>query len=834
MKEDKVTAGLVACNGHYNTYCTQLDKRLYRFMKFFQQFKMSLRSWALVAMAVLIAYPQACKAQIDVSPQTLFQDMPSFLKVDQAFQMDFEQSGNQLIVKWDVAEGYYLYKKQFSIEVDGAILGEPIYPKAEEIEDEYFGLSEVFKQDIEVIYPIIKADADALIKLRFQGCAEAGLCYPPKKNDIYLSAVAMNKAMQDGGSDPFVDASKSNGSDNKDALQSLFDEQQSFVKVEEAFGFSYEQVDGKLIVNWDIEDGYYLYKKQFKTVINNGELSEPVYPVSTQIEDEFFGISDVFFEDMTVEYQIIWAKQDASVKLRFQGCATAGLCYPPTTKVIYLNAVGEPSGANAEVNSAQAADDSAPQSEQFQLADRLLSNDSLLITLGLFVLLGLGLAFTPCVFPMYPILSSIIVGAGKNKLTTSRAFFLSFVYVQGMAITYSLLGLVVASAGVQFQAALQSPAILITFIILFVALAIAMFGGYEIQLPSKWQEKLNGVSNSQKAGNPTGVFIMGVISGLVASPCTTAPLTAILLVIAQSGDLTLGFTALYALSIGMGIPLILFGMTGGKLLPKAGQWMNVVKASFGFMMLSVAILFVERFIIADWTMLLWVALGLALFSYWFVVNIDSKTTFLKGVRTLVIMIGLVLSIVVGINSTANLGWHSFSLSGPKTQSQSMQNEIDKMRETINQLIRANQGSGAPIAQLEKVTSTELNAKAHPEFMVVKNLEDLYGKVAAASAQGKSVMVDLYADWCVACKEFESRTFPDPQVIKALENTVWMQIDLTDNTPEGLEFQEQFNITGLPTILFFDKNGYELPKGRVTGFMKAEPFAKHVEKLLNQD
>lgn len=770
-------------------------------MKFFQQFKMSLRSWALVAMAVLIAYPQACKAQIDVTPQTLFQDMPSFLKVDQAFQMDFEQSGNQLIVKWNVAEGYYLYKKQFSIEADGALLGEPIYPKASEIEDEYFGLSEVFKQDIEVVYPIIKADADAVIKVRFQGCAEAGLCYPPKKNDIYLTAVAMNQPMQEGESDPFGEVSKSNKSGDKDPLQDLFDEQPAFVKVEEAFGFSFEQVDGKLIVNWDIEDGYYLYKKQFKTVINNGELSEPVYPAATQIEDEFFGISDVFFEDMIVEYQIIWAKQDAAVKLRFQGCATAGLCYPPTTKVFYLNAVGEPALTAANANGSAADNDSAPQSEQFQLADRLLSNDSFLITLGLFVLLGLGLAFTPCVFPMYPILSSIIVGAGKNKLTTSRAFFLSFVYVQGMAITYSLLGLVVASAGVQFQAALQSPTILIIFIVLFVALAIAMFGGYEIQLPSKWQEKLNSVSNSQKAGNPIGVFIMGVISGLVASPCTTAPLTAILLVIAQSGDLTLGFTALYALSIGMGIPLILFGMTGGKLLPKAGQWMNVVKASFGFMMLSVAILFVERFIIADWTMLLWVALGLALFSYWFVVNLDSKTTFLKGVRTLVIMVGLVLSIIVGINSTAKLGLHNISLLGSTAQVQSSQHNA--------------------------------NAKGHPEFMVVKNLEDLYGKVAAASADGKSVMVDLYADWCVACKEFESRTFPDPQVIKALENTVWMQIDLTDNTPEGLEFQEQFNITGLPTILFFDKNGYELPKGRVTGFIKAEPFAKHVEQLLNQ-
>jgi thiol:disulfide interchange protein DsbD len=765
-------------------------------MKFFQQFKMSLKSWTLVAMATFIAYPQICQAQIDVSPQTLFQDTPTFLTVDSAFAMDFEQSGSQLIVKWNVAEGYYLYKKQFSIEADGALLGQPIYPESTEIEDEYFGLSEVFNQDIEVIYPIIKANQDAVIKVRFQGCAQAGLCYPPKQNDIYLNAVAIGESQ----ANLFSDETKSNKSVESDSLQGLFDEQPTFLKVEEAFGFAFEQVDGKLIVNWDIEDGYYLYKKQFKTVVKNAELTEPTYPKSTQIEDEFFGVSDVFFDDMVVEYEIISADQDAVVKLRYQGCATAGLCYPPTTKVIYLNAVGDASVASSQSVSSSASGDS----EQFKLADRLLSNESLLITLSLFVLLGLGLAFTPCVFPMYPILSSIIVGAGKEKLTTSRAFFLSFVYVQGMAITYSLLGLVVASAGVQFQAALQSPVILIAFIILFVALAIAMFGGYEIQLPSKWQEKLNGVSNSQKAGNPIGVFIMGVISGLVASPCTTAPLTAILLVIAQSGDLTLGFTALYALSIGMGIPLILFGMTGGRLLPKAGQWMNVVKASFGFMMLSVAILFAERFIIADWTMLLWVVLGLALFSYWFVVNQDTKTTFLKGVRTLLIMLGLVVSIIVGISSTAKLGWHSLALTAPNASS------------NIS----------------SSTTQSELNEKGHPEFMVVKNLEDLYVKVGAASAEGKSVMVDLYADWCVACKEFETRTFPDPRVIKALENTVWMQIDLTDNTPQGLEFQEQFNITGLPTILFFDKNGYEVPRARVTGFMKAEPFAKHVEKSLN--
>lgn len=575
--------------------------------------------------------------------------------------------------------------------------------------------------------------------------------------------------------------------------QSLFSSEPSFLKVDEAFVFDFEQRENELLIKWDIADGYYLYKKQFQAPTKNAELGEGVFPKGVIIEDEFFGESEVYFEDMEIVYPIISAEQDSIVRLRFQGCAEAGLCYPPTTKVIYLNEV-----TSSEIQNSENSGSAVVKSEQFQLADRLVSQESLLITLGLFVLLGLGLAFTPCVFPMYPILSSIIVGAGKKQMDTSRALFLSIIYVQGMAITYSLLGLVVASAGVKFQAALQSEIVLIVFIVLFVLLAIAMFGGYEIQLPSKWQEKLNGVSNSQKQGNPVGVFIMGIISGLVASPCTTAPLTAILLVIAQTGDLVLGFSALYALSIGMGIPLIIFGITGGKLLPKAGQWMNVVKATFGFMMLSVAILFVERFVIADWTGLLWAALGLALFTYWFTINQDTQVSLFKGLRTAIVMVGMVGSIIYGYTVFAKMT-----------------------------------GTSPKISLSQDQTNEQLTEKGHPKFAVVKDIDDFYAKLAQASSEGKSVMLDLYADWCIACKEFEKYTFPDPKVIKALENTVWMQIDLTDNTPQNLAFQEYFKVLGLPTILFFDDNGYELTQSRVTGFMKADAFAKHVENSLNQ-
>lgn len=580
-----------------------------------------------------------------------------------------------------------------------------------------------------------------------------------------------------------------------DPFADMFSDEPEFLPVDDAFQFEFVQKDHELILSFAVAEGYYLYKKQFKTVVKNAELGAPVYPPSEQIEDEFFGVSEVFRHQVDITYPIIHSIQDGVVKIQYQGCADAGLCYPPTIKVVYLNAADSMSLASSQDAFETPAESALPVSQQFELADLLASEQSLSWSLFLFFLLGIGLAFTPCVFPMYPILSGIVIGQGKT-ISTSKAFSLSFIYVQGMALTYSILGLVVASAGVQFQATLQHPAILITLIVIFVLLAVVMFGAYELQMPSSWQEKLNAMSNQQKSGSFIGVFIMGAISGLVASPCTTAPLTGILLFIAQSGDLLLGFSALYALSLGMGIPLILFGITGGKLLPKAGNWMNIVKVTFGFMMLAVALIFVERlssYVPALAVDLAWTLLGLACFSYFFVMNQDSKISFLKGVRTLFIFVGLMAS-----------GFYGYL--------------------TISSVFAPQASSGA-------IQSQNAN-QPHPEFLLVKNLDDFKTKLAAANAQGKTVMLDLYADWCVACKEFEKFTFPAPAVVEALADTVWMQIDLTDNTPVNLTFQEYFAVLGLPTILFFSQQGEELKSARVTGFMKAEPFANHVNQVFN--
>ncbi|WP_407080241.1 protein-disulfide reductase DsbD [Alteromonas aquimaris] len=578
-----------------------------------------------------------------------------------------------------------------------------------------------------------------------------------------------------------------------DQLTNLFTDEPEFLPVDQAFKFEFQQQDNNLQIHFTVAEGYYLYKHQFKTVTKNAVLGEPTFPPAKEKEDEFFGLSEVYYDSVTLNYPIESAEQDGVVKLRFQGCADAGLCYPPTTKIVYLSKV-EGAGENAAstTNAGGNAGASSFQSQQYDLAAKL-TQDDLLITLLLFLALGIGLAFTPCVFPMYPILSGIILGQGKGA-SIGHSFMLSFVYVQGMAITYSLLGLAVASAGVQFQAALQHPIILITFIIIFILLALAMFGTYNLQLPASWQEKLNNLSNSQSRGKMGGVFIMGVLSGLIASPCTTAPLTGILLFIAQTGDMFLGFISLYVLSIGMGIPLMLFGMSGGKLLPKAGNWMNVVKVTFGFMMLAVALFFIERLWSNLYIDLTWAVLGLATFTYYQVMNQNTSPTFMKGLRSAIIFVGLFISVLVGYQA---------------------------LQQALN-------FKGTFSSDAESV-----DAANHPEFLVVKDLTDFEEKLAQANAQGKSVMVDLYADWCVACKEFEKYTFPDKRVQQALANTEWMQIDLTDNTPTNLTFQEHFDILGLPTILFFDKNGNELKQYRVTGFMRAEPFSKHVEEALAQ-
>jgi thiol:disulfide interchange protein DsbD len=616
------------------------------------------------------------------------------------------------------------------------------------------------------------------------------------------------------------------------SFEDPFANEPEFLDVDQAFMFDFNQTGDKLSITFAIADGYYLYKKQFKYVTKQADIGEPTYPEGTTIQDEFFGESEVFYNTVTINIPIEKAEKDSVVKVRYQGCADAGLCYPPTVKVVYLSALA--SGGETAVNTEERQNKATqiPKSEQFLLADKLINKENLPLTLALFFALGIGLAFTPCVFPMYPIVSGIVIGQGKPK-TTSHAFWLTLVYVQGMAITYSLLGLAVAVAGAQFQAALQHPVILGVFIALFVVLAVALFGGFEIQLPAKYQEKLTHMSNNQTPGSFVGVFIMGVLSGLIASPCTTAPLTGILLFVAQTGDMTLGFISLYLLSVGMGVPLILFGMTGGKLLPKAGNWMNVVKVTFGFMMLAVAIVFIERLWSSPYSDFLWAALAFGLFGYYWAINRATANSAMKLLRAIIVAMGIMGSIGMAYQAGLNSDLWGASEGVEQETVKGNLETVKGAQETVKDDPETTDGIQEAVTDVPETTKdVQETVKGHPEFVIARDLSDLRSKIADANAQGKTVMVDLYADWCAACKEFEKYTFPQANVVEALSNTVWMQMDLTDNTPERQEVFDEFTIFGLPTILFFNTAGNEVGNARVTGFMNADDFTAHVNATVN--
>lgn len=570
--------------------------------------------------------------------------------------------------------------------------------------------------------------------------------------------------------------------------------QQTFLPVDQAFVFDFDQQGSTLFVGWDIAPDYYLYKKKIEIIAKGANIQVGDSGSGEIIEDEFFGKTEVFFNSASVISKLSNVTEGAVVKVRYQGCAKAGLCYPPEVISIPLNVISgaqiknvDKNSATDEVVTAQStfAALNEPATEPTTNSDdtekeltftEQLASQSLITNLLIFFVVGVGLAFTPCVFPMFPILSSLI--AGQQNLSTKKAFALSFVYIQGMAVTYAALGLVVAALGGQVQGYLQHPFVLVSFSLLFVLLAMSMFGWYEIKLPSSMMSKLTQVSNNQKGGNYVGVFLMGVLSGLIASPCTTAPLSAALLFVAQSGDYLVGGLTLYVLSLGMGLPLLLLGTSGGKLLPKAGGWMEQVKTLFGFVMLVVPLILLERLVSADIILLMAGVLALATALYlhhWQSSQTQSKLkTALWFAATLLVMTGFTL--------TKNYFW--------------------------------------------PVQAVQVSSQSN-EFKKVADLAELKEAVAQASNEGRMVMVDLYADWCVACKEFEHYTFPDAKVQSEFSHYQLFQVDLTNSDNKTIELMEEYTVFGLPSILFFNTQGKELTTQRVTGFLNAEDFAKHL-------
>ncbi len=710
-------------------------------------------------------------------------------KPEEVYRYAVYDTGDALEVDWAIDEGYYLYRNKLSFEsaTDGFEITQVRLPQGMPHEDEFFGKQQVYRENFYVSLPYRVADErpesiDLVIKS--QGCWDGGLCYPPQ---IWTEKVELKQPSQQKLD---LTAMGQTGS-----LGGLGDSE--FVPVDEAFKPILIPIDGNTVeVTFEVLDGYYLYKDKISVnvVSDNVQLGKLDLPEGKLKYDEFFGESEVYFDDVFATLPLARATPESmelEIEVNFQGCAEGGLCYPPTTRVVSTTLPE----ATSVTDLAALPDPDVPVSEQAKLA-QVITQSSIWVTIGVFFVAGLALALTPCVLPMIPILSGIIAGEGEN-VSPSRGFFLAFIYVMGMALVYTAAGVAAAAAGLQLQATFNQPWVLILFSGLFVVLAIGMFGAFDLQMPSSIQSKLATVSGNQKSGTAIGAFVMGALSALVVTACVAPALIAALTVMAQSGDMLRGGTALFAMSLGMGAPLLAVGAAQGQLLPKAGPWMVAVKGAFGFMFLGLAVWMLSRILPGGVTLALWAVL--VFMSGVFMGGLTSlgpdssiAQKLGKGFGLLAILYGLLLF----------LG----SLSGG-----------------TNPL--------KPLASVSFVGGTMAVEEKRLEFERIKTVADLDREIAAAAAAGKTAMLDFYADWCVSCIEMEEYTFTDAGVQAALADTVVLQADVTANDDQDQELLQRFGVFGPPTIIFFGTDGQQRHGYEVVGFMEATEFADHVNQAF---
>ncbi|WP_404369138.1 protein-disulfide reductase DsbD [Marinobacter sp.] len=565
--------------------------------------------------------------------------------------------------------------------------------------------------------------------------------------------------------------------------QSLAGGANEFLPVDEAFQYDVQEHSADSIkLSWRIASDYYLYRKRMEVQGQNGELADVLYPDGETISDEFFGESEVYFNSAEL---VIRPGSAEVLKLSWQGCAEAGLCYPPQHATINLtdNAYSLSAGPTAPASDELAAD----QSLASQLAD-----SSLVWNLLIFFGLGLLLVLTPCVLPMIPILSSVIVGSGARR---TRAFWLSLAFVLAMAVTYSALGVVAALAGANLQGMLQQPLFIGPMAVIFVVLALSMFGLYELQLPAPIRDRLERANSRQTGGSLAGAAVMGFFSALLASPCMTAPLAGALLYIADSGDAALGGMALLALGLGMGAPLLVLATLGSSVLPRPGVWMEAIRAVFGFILLGTAIWFLDRILDNSLVLALWGALAIGTgLSLWRA----GGTIKMKGLRNLLSSSGMVAIL-----------WGALMVIGAAAGGHQMLYPLEKLTRS-------------------EVVMTGGMETSEQSFEGFKSWSDLEQNLAESGEAGQWTLVDFYADWCISCKVIEEEVFGDPEVQKALKDMTLLRADVTKNDEMDQALMRRLQILGPPTVMIFGPDGQEYRAQRTIGEISAEAFLERLD------
>lgn len=704
------------------------------------------------------------------------------LPPDQAFKVSAKAlAADRIEISWDIAEGYYLYrnKMRFESKTGQIRLGEPVFPAGETHHDENFGDVVIYRNTLNVPVTLSVENGASSLQLlvQYQGCADRGICYPPQKTtfDLKLPAPAAT-------ADPVKQLLKGTQS----LKLNLFEDE--LLPPDQAFEFfASVKDDHTLHVNWNIAEGYYLYREKVQLELVNADgVTLGTYDIPRGIpkQDEAFGQVETFHNELGFDLPISRSTQSAqtvTLQAKYQGCADRGVCYPPMSKKIDL----------ALPVAQQLA--SAPEqlSEQDQIVQSL-HKDSFAVTLLSFFGFGLLLSLTPCIFPMIPILSGIIVGHG-HRITTGRAFLLSLSYVVASALTYTVFGILAALFGGNLQSAFQQPWIIGLFSGIFVALSLSMFGFYHLELPKSLQVKLHNSSEIHRDGSLLGAAIMGSLSSLIVGPCVAAPLAGALIFIGQTGDAVLGGSALFALGLGMGVPLLLLGASAGKLLPKAGNWLNSTKAVFGVIMLAVAVWMLSRILPGNVIMLLWAIL--LIFPAVYLSAVDPLPENSSGWRKLWKGLGLTM---LAYGLLLLIGF-SLGNSNPLKPLQGLGVNTTQAAE--------------PGIVFERVASAALEAR-----------------INQAAANHQAVMVDFYADWCISCKEMEAYTFADPRVKQALKGYLLLQVDVTNNTDDDKALLAKFDLIGPPAILFFGLDAQEKTANRVIGYQDAETFIKSLQRV----
>jgi thiol:disulfide interchange protein DsbD len=712
------------------------------------------------------------------------------LPPEQAFKMTAKaRSADQLEFVWDVAEGYSLYRNNmyFESKTGGIQLTDPVFPAGKIKHDEILGDIVHYRNQLKVPVGLKGAAGvpSVQVLVHYQGCADWGVCYPPQKKTMEIS---LAKSASVASANPLTQLVQG----ISDLLPKAADD--ALLPPDQAFRFFASVKDGNTLhVNWLIADGYYLYREKTELeLVNAGavKIGEFSVPRGTPKQDLEFGQVEIFHNELSFDLPLI-RKESApaaiTLQAKFQGCADRGVCYPPMEKTVVLE-LPAVAGVSVPAVNEQAGDDISEQDRIVQS----LRQDSLGMTLLSFFGFGLLLSFTPCIFPMIPILSGIIVG--HRHITSLRAFLLSLSYVAASALTYTAFGILAALFGSNLQTTFQQPWIIGLFSVVFVLLSLSMFGFYHLELPKSWQLKLHNSGEKHRDGSLMGAAIMGALSSLIVGPCVAAPLAAALIYIGQTGDAVLGGSALFTMGLGMGVPLLLIGTSAGKLLPKAGDWLNSTKAVFGVVMLAVAVWMLSRILPPAVTMLLWAMLLILPAIYLSALdplpqNSSGWRKLWKGTGLMMLAYGLLL--LIGFSS----------------------------------------GNTNPLQPLQGIAIGQAQpAEAGIRFERVASLSELESKIRQAGANDQIVMLDFYADWCISCKEMEAYTFTDPKVKSALAGMVLLQADVTKNSEEDKALLAKFNLIGPPAILFFGKDGRENASLRVIGYQDSDTFIQSLQRV----